>query len=53
MFMSVSVFQQLSSVLYDLDSKHIYLKPKVTLHCYHICHVWVLLSDILNVFNSY
>ena len=32
---------------------YIYLKPKVTLHCYYIYHFWVLVSDILNVFNSY
>ena len=31
----------------------IYLKPKVTLHCYYIYLFWVLVSDILNVFNSY
>ena len=32
---------------------YLYLKPKVTLHCYHIYHFWVLVSGILNVFNSY
>ena len=31
----------------------IYLKPKVTLHCYYIYHFWVLVSGILNVLNSY
>ena len=31
----------------------IYLKPKVTLHCYYIYHFWVLVSGILNVFISY
>ena len=31
----------------------IYLKPKVTLHCYYICLFWALVSGILNVFNSY
>ena len=31
----------------------IYLRPKVTLHCYHIYLFWVLVSGILNVFNSY
>ena len=31
----------------------IYLKPKVTLHCYYIYHFWVLVSGVLNVFNSY
>ena len=30
----------------------IYLKPKVTLHCYYIYHFWVLVSGILNVFYS-
>ena len=30
-----------------------YLRPKVTLHCYYIYLFWVLVSDILNVFNSY
>ena len=32
---------------------YVYLKPKVTLHCYYINHFWVLVSGILNVFNSY
>ena len=32
---------------------YIYLKPKVTLHCYYIYLFWVLVSGILNVFNSY
>ena len=31
----------------------LYLKPKVTLHCYYIYLFWVLVSGILNVFNSY
>ena len=31
----------------------IYLKPKVTLRCYYIYLFWVLVSGILNVFNSY
>ena len=31
----------------------IYLKPKVTLHCFYIYLFWVLVSGILNVFNSY
>ena len=31
----------------------IYLKPKVTLHCYYIYLFWLLVSDILNVVNSY
>ena len=31
----------------------IYLRPKVTLHCYYIYLFWVLVSGILNVFNSY
>ena len=31
----------------------LYLKPKATLHCYYIYHFWVLVSGILNVFNSY
>ena len=35
------------------DISNIYLKPKLTLYCYHIYHVWVLVSGILNVFNSY
>ena len=30
-----------------------YLKPKVTLHCYYIYLFWLLVSGILNVFNSY
>ena len=32
---------------------NIFLKPKVTLHCIHIYYLWVLVSGILNVFNSY
>ena len=31
----------------------IYLKPKVTLQSYYIHLFWVLVSGILNVFNSY
>ena len=31
----------------------IYLKPKVTLHCYNIYLFWVFVSGILNVFDSY
>ena len=31
----------------------IYLRPKVTLHCYYIYLFWVLVSGILNVFDSY
>ena len=31
----------------------LYLKPKVTLHCYYICLFWALVSGILNEFNSY
>ena len=31
----------------------LYLRPKVTLHCYYIYLFWVLVSGILNVFNSY
>ena len=34
------------------DAK-LYLKPKVTLHCYYIYLFWVLVGGILNVFNSY
>ena len=33
--------------------QYIYLKPKVTLHCYYIYLFWVLVSGILNVLNSY
>ena len=29
----------------------LYLKPKVTLHCYYKYLFWVLVSGILNVFN--
>ena len=36
-----------------LQRSVIYLKPKVTLHCYYIYLFWVLVSGILNVFNSY
>ena len=32
---------------------NVYLKPKVTLHCYNIYLFWVLVSGILNVFDSY
>ena len=32
---------------------NLYLKPKVTLHCYYIYLFWVLVSGILNVFYSY
>ena len=32
---------------------YIYLKPKVTLHCYYLCLFWALVCGILNVFNSY
>ena len=31
----------------------VYLKPKVTLHCYNIYLFWVMVSGILNVFDSY
>ena len=37
----------------QVEINKIYLKPKVTLHCYHIYLFWVLVSGILNVFNSY
>ena len=37
----------------DLDFVILYLKPKVTLHCYYIYLFWVLVSGFLNVFNSY
>ena len=30
----------------------VYLKPKVPLHCYYVYLFWVLVSGILNVFNS-
>ena len=36
-----------------LSFPKVYLKPKVTLHCYYIYLFWVLVSGILNVFNSY
>ena len=29
----------------------VYLRPKVTLHCYYIYLFWVLVSGILNVIN--
>ena len=36
-----------------LKRTKLYLRPKVTLHCYYIYLFWVLVSGILNVFNSY
>ena len=36
----------------ELYVNNIYLRPKVTLHCYYIYLFWVLVSGILNVFNS-
>ena len=36
----------------SLLNHQIYLMPKVTLHCYSIYLFWVLVSGILNVFNS-
>ena len=35
------------------DLFKIYLRPKVTLHCYCIYLFWVLVCDIINVFDSY
>ena len=34
-------------------TSYIYLRPKVTLHCKYICIFRVLISVILNVFDSY
>ena len=45
--------QCLQDVSYSEPVVQIYLKPKVTLHCYYIYLFWVLVSGILNVFNSY
>ena len=38
---------------WEKTKHYIYLKPKVTLHSYHLYLFWVLVSGILNVFNSY
>ena len=46
----ICLFVRLRMSLYVLC---IYLKPKVTLHCQYIYLFWVLVSDILNVFDSY
>ena len=36
-----------------LLASEIYLRPKVTSHCYYIYLFWVFVSGILNVLNSY
>ena len=42
-----------TKLLCKQNKMEIYLRTKVTLHCYYIYLFWVLVSGILNVFNSY
>ena len=49
---SVTMREQLGSMVTENWCK-IYFKPKVTLPCYNIYLFWILVSGILNVFDSY
>ena len=46
-------FTELSLLIPSTKLAQIYLKPKVTLHCYNIYLFWIFVSGILNVFDSY